>query len=112
MRRTADGSAFACETTSTFQPAATRPRQRSLILVLVRSMTAQGVIDVTVSGAVRTSGQHRLGEPATVGAALDAAGGFASATPQMSAADTVTVRRPQGDGKVDVFRFSLSETPR
>jgi protein involved in polysaccharide export with SLBB domain len=68
-------------------------------------------LDVTVSGAVRSGGSHSLSSPATIRGALDAAGGFATPAGQMRAADTVTVRRPLGDRKVDVFRFSLSEIP-
>ena len=64
-----------------------------------------------VSGAVHTVGRHLLGQPATIGSALDAAGGFATSAPQMKPADTVTVRRQRADQKVDVFRFSLSEVP-
>jgi protein involved in polysaccharide export with SLBB domain len=67
--------------------------------------------DVTVSGAVRTGGTQSLSASATVRSALDAAGGLATPTEQMRAANTVTVRRPLGDRKVDVFRFSLSEIP-
>jgi protein involved in polysaccharide export with SLBB domain len=68
-------------------------------------------IDVMVSGAVHTVGRQALGQPATIRSALDAAGGFATPVPQMKPADTVTVRRPLADRKVDVFRFSLSEVP-
>jgi len=68
-------------------------------------------IDVMVSGAVRTAGPQSLGRPATIRSALDEAGGFAMPAPQMKPADTVTVRRPLSDRKVDVFRFSLSEVP-
>jgi protein involved in polysaccharide export with SLBB domain len=68
-------------------------------------------IGVMVSGAVRTAGPQSLGEPASIRSALDAAGGFATPAPQMKPANTVTVRRPLGDRKVDVFRFSLSEVP-
>ena len=68
-------------------------------------------IDVTVSGAVHTVGRQSLGQPATIRSALDAAGGLAAPAPQMKPADNVTVRRPLGDRKVDVFRVSLSETP-
>ena len=68
-------------------------------------------IDVMVSGAVQTVGRQSLGHPATIRSALDAAGGLAAPAPQMKPADKVTVRRPLGDRKVDVFRFSLSEVP-
>jgi protein involved in polysaccharide export with SLBB domain len=68
-------------------------------------------IDVMVSGAVHTVGRQSLGQPATIRSALDAAGGLAAPAPQMKPADKVTVRRPLGDRKVDVFRFSLSEVP-
>jgi protein involved in polysaccharide export with SLBB domain len=68
-------------------------------------------IDVMISGAVDTVGRQSLGQPATIRSALDAAGGFATPAPEMKAADTVTVRRPLGDRKVDVFRFSLPEVP-
>jgi protein involved in polysaccharide export with SLBB domain len=68
-------------------------------------------IDVMISGAVQTVGRHSLGQPATIRSALDAAGGLAAPAPQMKPADTVTVRRPLGDRKVDVFRFLLSEVP-
>ncbi|MFL6588886.1 MAG: hypothetical protein ACJ8M4_01805 [Chthoniobacterales bacterium] len=68
-------------------------------------------LNVTVSGAVRSGGSHSLSSPASIRSALDAAGGFATPTEQMRAADTVTVRRPLGDRKVDVFRFALSEIP-
>jgi protein involved in polysaccharide export with SLBB domain len=68
-------------------------------------------IDVMVSGAVHTIGRQSLCQPATIRSALDAAGGFATPAPQMKPADTVTVRRPLADRKVDVFRFSLSEVP-
>jgi protein involved in polysaccharide export with SLBB domain len=63
------------------------------------------------SGAVQTAGRQSLGQPATIRSALDAAGGFATPAAQMKPADTVTVRRPLGDRKVDVFRFSLSQAP-
>ena len=68
-------------------------------------------IFVMVSGAVNAVGRQSLGQPATIRSALDAAGGFATPAPQMKPADTVTVRRPLADRKVDVFRFSLSEVP-
>ena len=68
-------------------------------------------IGVRVSGAVQTAGRQLIGQPATIRSALDAAGGFATSAPQIKPADTVTVRRPLGDRKVDVFRFSLSEVP-
>jgi protein involved in polysaccharide export with SLBB domain len=68
-------------------------------------------IDVMVSGAVHSVGRQSLGRPATIRSALDAAGGFATSGPEMKPADTVTVRRPLADRKVDVFRFSLSEVP-
>jgi protein involved in polysaccharide export with SLBB domain len=68
-------------------------------------------IGVMVTGAVHTIGRQSLRQPATIRSALDAAGGFAAPAPQMKPADTVTVRRPLGDRKVDVFRFSLSEIP-
>ena len=68
-------------------------------------------INVTVSGAVQTAGHQSLGQPATIRSALDGAGGLAAPAPQMKPANNVTVRRPLGDRKVDVFRFSLSETP-
>jgi hypothetical protein len=65
-----------------------------------------------VSGAAHhTVGRQSLSQPGTIRSALDAAGGFAMPTPQTKGADTVTVRRPLADCKVDVFRFSLSEIP-
>ena len=64
-----------------------------------------------ISGAVHTVGRQSLGDPATIRSALDAAGGLAAPAAQMKPADKVTVRRPLGDRKVDVFRFSLSEVP-
>jgi len=67
-------------------------------------------IDVTISGAVHTIGRQSLGQSATIRSALDAAGGLAAPAPQMKPADNVTVRRPLGDGKVDVFCFSLSNS--
>jgi protein involved in polysaccharide export with SLBB domain len=67
-------------------------------------------LNVTVSGAVRSGGSHSLSSPANIRSALDAAGGFATPTEQMRAADMVTVRRPLSNHKVDVFRFALSES--
>ena len=64
-----------------------------------------------ISGAVQTIGRQSLAQPATIRSALDAAGGFATPAAQLKPADTVTVRRPLSDRKVDVFRFSLSEVP-
>ena len=68
-------------------------------------------IHVTISGAVRAQGIHSLSRPATIRKGLDAAGGFAVPTSQMKAADTITVRRPLSDHRVDVFRFSTSDVP-
>jgi protein involved in polysaccharide export with SLBB domain len=69
-------------------------------------------ISVTISGAVQATGPQSLGRPATIRVALDAAGGFATPTPQMKPADVITVRRPLRDRRVDVFRFSTSDTPK
>jgi protein involved in polysaccharide export with SLBB domain len=68
-------------------------------------------IHVTISGAVQAQGLHSLSRPATIRKGLDAAGGFAVPTSQMKPADAITVRRPSGDHKVDVFRFSTSDVP-
>lgn len=65
-------------------------------------------IHVTISGAVQEQGLHSL-RPATLRKGLDAAGGFAVPTSQMKPDDAITVRRPLGDHKVDVFRFSTSD---
>src|SRR5438045_9788479 len=67
-------------------------------------------IDVTISGAVHTIGRQSLGQSATIRSALDAAGGLAAPAPQMKPADNVTVRRPLGDGKGEVFCFSRSNS--
>jgi protein involved in polysaccharide export with SLBB domain len=64
-----------------------------------------------ITGAVREQGSKSLAKPATIRMALDAAGGFATTTPQMKPADVITVRRPLGDRKVDVSRFSTSDVP-
>jgi hypothetical protein len=68
----------------------------------------QVMIDVLVSGAVVNMGHHLIPSPATVVAALGAAGGLAS-HPQMWPAGPITVRRPRGNRKVDVWRFNLND---
>jgi len=68
-------------------------------------------INGTIGGAVQNQGSKSLSTPATIRKGLDAAGGLASPTPQMRPADVITVRRPSGDRKVDVFRFSTSDVP-
>jgi len=68
-------------------------------------------IHVTISGAVQTQGVHSLSKPATIRKGLDTAGGFAVPASQMKPANAITVRRPLGEHKVDVFRFSTSDVP-
>ena len=65
------------------------------------------MVDVLVSGAVVRAGHHLLQPPATISAALEAAGGLAR-QPRMWPAGPLTVRRPLGNRKVDVWRFNLS----
>lgn len=93
-------------------PIIARCRYASPILFSLGLMTdAADEIEVSIGGGVRAQGSYRLTPPATIASGLAAAGGLAAATPEMRPADTVTVRRPLGDRKVDVFRFSLSESP-
>jgi hypothetical protein len=66
------------------------------------------VVDVLVSGAVVSAGHHPIPAPATVEAALHAAGGLAE-HPRMRPAGPVTVRRPLGDSEVEVWRFHLGD---
>jgi hypothetical protein len=68
----------------------------------------QVMVDVLVSGAVVKVGHHLIPAPATVEAALEAAEGLAC-HPHMWPAGPITVRRPLGDRKVDVFRFDLDD---
>jgi hypothetical protein len=69
---------------------------------------ADAMVDVLVSGAVESVGHHLIPAPATIEAALQAAGGLAR-RPQMWPAGPITVRRPLGDRKVVVWRFSLDD---
>jgi len=69
------------------------------------------VINVTIGGVVQKPGLQSLPSPANIRKGLNAAGGLAIPTPQMRPADVITVRRPSGDRKIDVFRFSISDVP-
>ena len=66
-------------------------------------------VDVIVSGAVERVGHHLVDCPATVAAALQAAGGLANRE-RMRPSGFITVRRPVGNRKVDVWRFHLSDS--
>jgi hypothetical protein len=66
------------------------------------------MVDVLVSGAVLKMGQHSVPAPATIEAALQAAGGLAR-LPKMWPAGPIAVRRPLGDRKVKVWRFHLND---
>jgi protein involved in polysaccharide export with SLBB domain len=66
------------------------------------------MVNVLVSGAVVNVGHHDISAPATVEAALKAAGGLARRT-QMWPAGPITIRRPLGNRKVDVWRFNLAD---
>jgi protein involved in polysaccharide export with SLBB domain len=66
------------------------------------------MIVVRVLGAVAVPGPHPIAEPATVAAALAAAGGPAR-EPRRWAAGPVAVRRRRGDGTVDAWAFSLDD---
>jgi len=65
-------------------------------------------VDVIVSGAVRQVGHHLINAPATVESAIQAAGGLAS-TDQMQPSGVITVRRPLGNRKVDVWQWNMTE---
>jgi hypothetical protein len=67
------------------------------------------MVEVLVAGAVVKQGHHLMPEPATIQAALDAAGGLAH-FPHMWAAGPITVRRPSGNRKVDVWRFNFNDS--
>ncbi len=66
------------------------------------------MVDVLVSGAVVRTGHHVLTHLATIKVAIETAGGLAR-LPLMWPAGPLTVRRPLGDGKVDVWRFHLDK---
>lgn len=66
------------------------------------------MIDVIVAGAVVRGGHHLLQPAASIATAIETAGGLAR-KPEMWAAGPLTVRRPLGDHKVDVWRFHLDE---
>jgi protein involved in polysaccharide export with SLBB domain len=65
-------------------------------------------VDVIVNGAVERVGHQLIDSPATVAAALQAAGGLANRE-RMRPSGVITVRRPLGNRKVDVWRFHLSD---
>jgi hypothetical protein len=66
------------------------------------------MVDVLVCGAVVKGGPHRIPAPATVERALQAAGGLAGHL-HMWPAGPITIRRPLGNRKVDMWRFNLSD---
>ena len=68
----------------------------------------QATVDVLVSGAVVVTGHHLIPFPATVEAALRAAGGLSYST-GMRPAGPITIRRPLGDRNVDVWEFTLHD---
>jgi hypothetical protein len=63
-------------------------------------------VDVIVSGAVERVGRQLLDAPATVPAALQAAGGLAHRD-RMRPSGLLTVRRPLGNRRVDVWQFDV-----
>jgi protein involved in polysaccharide export with SLBB domain len=64
------------------------------------------MIPVRILGAVAAPGRHPVPEPATISAALTAAGGPAR-QPRRWAAGPLAVRRRRGDGTVDAWAFHL-----
>src|SRR2546423_1162147 len=77
-----------------------------VLQIVVMSMVNKKVT-VFVGGAVEKGGCHLLEPPTTLRAALLAAGGLAYHD-QMRPSGGVTVRRPLGNRKVDVWHFNLS----
>jgi protein involved in polysaccharide export with SLBB domain len=61
---------------------------------------------ITVSGAVSNPGRYVVHPPRTINRALAAAGGLEQ-RPNRWPAGPITVRRPRGPGKVDVWRFDI-----
>jgi protein involved in polysaccharide export with SLBB domain len=68
----------------------------------------ESMVDVLVSGAVVADGHHLIPAPATVEAALQAAGGLARRR-QMRPAGPIVVRRQLGYRKANEWRFSLND---
>ncbi len=64
-------------------------------------------IEIVISGAVQHAGAHALPVSATVGDALDAAGGF-DRSAAMWPSGVLTNRRPQRNGKVAVWTFDVT----
>lgn len=67
-------------------------------------------IEVTISGAVRRPGKRVLVSPATVAAALFAAGGLAQ-TRRMWASGVMNIRRPQTGGEVEEWQYDFLAQP-
>jgi protein involved in polysaccharide export with SLBB domain len=67
-------------------------------------------IEVTVSGAVRRPGRHRIPSPATVAAALIAAGGMVQ-TRRMWPSGAMTIRRLQPEREEEVWKYDISKQP-
>ena|SRR5260370_449309 len=65
-------------------------------------------LNVIVSGAVRQGGHHLINAPATVESAIQAAGGLMT-TDRMHPSGIITVRRPLGNRKVDVWQWNMTE---
>jgi len=68
------------------------------------------LIEVTVTGAVINGGKYLLEIPATVSKSLSAAGGLMQEKKTTRASGTITVRRPLGNRKVDVWKFNLADS--
>lgn len=67
-------------------------------------------IEVTISGAVRRPGKRVLVSPATVAAALFAAGGLAQ-TRRMWASGVMKIRRTPAEGEVQEWQYDLLAQP-